>query len=252
MKVSIWFNKRKAELAGVLTILLIWQWASIKSGNILLPSPLETIYKMKNVISSPNFITAVSYTTLRGLAGFFISAIFGVGLGYSAGKVNVMEKFYQPGLNFIKATPVMSIIILLLIWFETTMIPVVVSFLVGFPIIYSNVLQGTKAIDQKLVEMAEVYGLSHKTIFIHVYIPAIAPYIFAGLNTTMGIGWKAVIAAEVLLQPKYSIGMGLISAKQYLDFGMVFSWTLVAIILSYFFERTLRGIECYLIRWKEC
>lgn len=252
MKVSIWFSKRNAEIAGVVTILLVWQLASLISGNMLLPSPFETVIKTKDVILSPRFINAVSFTTLRGLVGFLISAIFGVGLGYLSGRSSFFERFNRPTLNIIKATPVMSIIILLIIWFDTNIIPVVVSFLVSYPIVYSNVSQGTKAIDKNLVEMAEVYNLSHKNIFMHIYVPGIAPYILAGLSTAMGIGWKAVIAAEVLLQPRYSIGVGLITAKQNLDFGMVFAWTLVAILLSHFFEKLIRQSEHYLIRWRKC
>lgn len=252
MKVSIWLNKRKAEIMGITTILLVWQIASLTSGNALLPSPFETIVKTKDVILSSKFLNAVTFTTLRGLSGFFISAILGISLGYLSGRSRFFERFNRPSLNIIKATPVMSIIILLIIWFDSNVIPVVVSFLVSYPIVYSNVLQGTRAIDKNLVEMADVYNISHKNIFIHIYVPGVAPYILAGLSTAMGIGWKAVIAAEVLLQPRYSIGVGLIISKQNLDFAMVFSWTLVAVLLSHFFEKLIRQSEDYLIRWRKC
>lgn len=250
MKVFTFITRRKAEITGVLLILGSWQMASLISGNLLMPSPLETLVQTYKLLLTTTFIVTVVHTLIRGIAGFVLSAIAGVSMGYLAGRVRFFEGMSRPALNFMKATPVMSIIILMLIWFETGTIPVVVSFLVGYPIVYSNVMQGTRAVDWKLVEMAKVYNVTHSRVFLHIYIPAIIPYLLAGLNTAMGIGWKAVIAAEVLLQPRPSIGERLIHAKSGLDFVSVFAWTLIAVLLSYVFDKTFRILETSIVRWR--
>lgn len=249
MKIFTILTNKKAELSGVIVLLAIWQLGSLRSGNILLPSPLETFSNTLVILSDENFLTVVVHTVMRGLIGFVLSAFLGVLFGFSAGKIKFFEGFYNPLLNVIKATPVMSIIILLIIWFKTDTIPIVVSFLVGFPIVYGNVLAGTKNIDSRLIDMAKVYQVSYIRIFFQIYIPAITPYLFSGFNTAMSIGWKAVVAAEVLLQPRFSIGEQLMNAKSNLDFSLVFAWTLVAIVLSYIFDKMFRMMEKIMVRW---
>ncbi len=250
MKISTSLTNRKAEWTGVITLLCLWKAGSLISGNLLFPAPEETLVQTYALLSESHFLIIVGHTLLRGLAGFTLSAVTGIGMGYCAGRFAFFEGMNRPALNFVKATPVMSIIILMLIWFDTNTIPVVVSFLVSYPMVYSNVMQGTKAVDWKWIEMASVYNVSHIRIFLHIYIPAIMPYLLASLNTAMGIGWKAVIASEVLLQPRKSIGEQLMNAKSELDFVKVFAWTLVAIVLSYFFDKVFRTLESRLIRWQ--
>ena len=57
-----------------------------------------------------------------------------------------------------------------------------------------------------------------------------AIFLIAAISTSFGIGWKVVIAAEVLSQPKYAIGTSLQNSKLYLNIDEVFAWTIIAIL----------------------
>jgi NitT/TauT family transport system permease protein len=145
----------------------------------------------------------------------------------------------------------MSIILLALIWFGSELVPVFVVFLIAFPIMAINVIEGVKNIDVKLLEMAKVYNIRFVKRAKDIYFPSILPYMIAGTSNALGIGWKVAISAEVLSHPAFGVGTELYEAKIFLETGMVFAWTLVAIIVGFMLEKLLRILERKLQPWKE-
>jgi NitT/TauT family transport system permease protein len=65
----------------------------------------------------------------------------------------------------------------------------------------------------------------------------------------MGITWKVIIAAEILSQPRFSIGTNLIIAKIDLETAQVFAWTVVIILISFVFESLLNSLENKFRTW---
>ncbi len=64
-----------------------------------------------------------------------------------------------------------------------------------------------------------------------------APYIFAGILTSIGICWKGTIAAEVISVLNTSIGNEIYNGKIYLDIDAVFAWTIIIIACSLVIEK---------------
>ena len=73
-----------------------------------------------------------------------------------------------------------------------------------------------------------------------MYLPHCLPYFSAGALTSLGLAWKAGIAAEVLCTPNHSIGKQVYDAKVYMETAEVFAWTLVVILLSLALEKLLK------------
>lgn len=76
------------------------------------------------------------------------------------------------------------------------------------------------------------------------------PFIISGASSAMGIGWRAIIIGEVLSQPKYGIGTKMQSAQTYLNVEAVIAWTLIAIIISFAFEKIIRLYEKRVLKWR--
>lgn len=233
----------------VIALLLMWKLISLVVGaEILLPPPEIVLKELAILLGNGDFWISVLRTLGRGLMGFIISTGFGLFLAVLAGLSRRVEWVLQPVLVVVRSTPVMSIILLALIWFKTSMVPVFAAFLVAFPIIYGNVLQGMKSVDTRLLEMAEVFKIKQIEIVKGIRIPSLYSYFYAGLTTAMGITWKVIITAEVLSQPLYAVGTGLQEAKNYLETGKMFAWTMVAILISAAGEWLLREAD-KLIPW---
>jgi NitT/TauT family transport system permease protein len=250
MKISF-TSKQYVSFASVIFMLAIWKILALHfDSGFVLPSPEKTFFTTLSLFGDSNFLSIVGSSILRGLVGFVLSAVLGIGLGIIAGMYPHFNAFLRPILVTIRSTPVIALILLALIWFNPGSVPVFIAMLTMFPFICTNVTDGIKTVDHDLVEMAEFYKVSRVRIIMELYIPAIMPFIISGASSAMGFGWRAVITGEVLSQPKYGIGTLMQGAQTFLNIDAVIAWTILAVLISYGFEKAIRWSERKLIVWK--
>lgn len=235
MKVSIIKESRKIII--LIFWMLVWELCSLFINRpLLLPSPIEVVKVLVLLISKFYFWESVFSSVFRVIIGLFLSIGIGILLGVIAGLNKFIEELLEPLLVCIKATPVMSIIILALVWFRSSYVSIFTTILICFPIIYTNVLQGIKFVDIHLIQMANIYRVKTKYIIKNIYLPCIKHYIVSGVLMCLGLGWKVSVTSEVLSTPKYSIGLNLLNAKSTLETAELFAWTVVVVLLSFVFE----------------
>ncbi len=87
--------------------------------------------------------------------------------------------------------------------------------------------------------MSEIFEIKGIKKALYIYIPEVKSYFIAGLNLAIGMCWKAGIAAEVIGVPDGSIGEKLYLAKIQLDTADILAFTIVIIIVSIIFEKTI-------------
>jgi NitT/TauT family transport system permease protein len=251
MKNSITKKDSIFTLISFFLIIAIWKIISLSvSLEIILPSPEKTIISLFNLLKTKDFFLIILLSIERGLIGFIISLILGLLIGFFSGFNKIFNKIFEPVLVIIRSTPVMSVILIALIWFKSNNVPIFASFLMSFPIVCTNVKEGINNIDSRLINMAAIYKIKKRRIISEIYLPSIVPFLIAAISTSFGIGWKVIIAAEVLSQPKYAIGTSLQNSKLYLNIDEVFAWTIVAILIGYLFEKIIRLIEIKTVKWK--
>lgn len=244
-------SKRLISLASVITMLTIWKILSLHfNSDFILPSPEKTLVTTLGLFGESNFLATVGSTVMRGLIGFVLSGFLGILTGILAGMNRNFDAFIRPMLVTIRSTPIISIILLALIWLNPDTVPVFIGMLTMFPFICTNVADGMKSVDPDLVQMAAFYKISHRRIISEVYIPAITPFIISGASSAMGIGWRAIITGEVLSQPRYGIGMTMQNAQTFLNIDAVIAWTIVAVLISYIFEKAIRWSERKIVLWR--
>lgn len=250
MKISF-TSKQYVSLASVIFMLAVWKILAMHfDSDYVLPSPEKTLVTTLDLFADTGFLATVGTTILRGLAGFVLSGILGLGLGIMAGINPHFSNFLRPILVTIRSTPIIALILLALIWLSPGLVPVFIAMLTMFPFICTNVTDGIKNVDPDLVEMAEFYRIGKPRIIRELYIPAIMPFIISGASSGMGIGWRAIITGEVLSQPKYGIGTLMQAAQTFLNVDAVIAWTIVAVLVSYVFEKVIRWSERKLIVWR--
>lgn len=237
-------------LASAVVLLLLWKLLSLYMGSdILLPSPESAFAALIELSSEDHFVESLLYTIRRGLIGFILSAFAALVIGIAAGENRIVFNLLKPLLTVIKTVPVLSIVLLAIIWFNTENVPIFVCFLVVFPVISANVIEGIKNVDPQLIDMARIYRVGKKRILVQIYLPSLIPYLLAGLSTAAGVTWKAVIAAEVISMPRYAIGTGMQFAQIQLNTAELFAWTIVAIVISSVSEALILGLQ-YLLPWR--
>lgn len=240
MKISI--IKKSRKIAILIFWILIWELCSLFINQTLfLPSPFVVFKVLMSLIGDAYFWKSVFYSMARVILGLFLSIVIGIIIGIAAGLNKFIEELLNPLIICIKATPIMSIIILALVWFKSDYVSVFTTILTCFPIIYTNVLQGIKSVDIKLIQMANIYNVKKKYIIKDIYLPSIKHYIVSGILMCLGLGFKVSVSSEVLSTPKYSIGLNLLNSKSMLETAELFAWTIVVILLSFIFETVFKN-----------
>lgn len=239
-------GRTKKLLKAVLIVLilaLIWQAASMIVNNPLyIPPPADTLSMLVSLIATGDFWLDVAFTLYRVVLGLAISFVLGIALAYLASRIKALQTFLRPIVIAIKSTPVVSVIFLAIVWFNSSFVPVFSCVLLCFPVFYTNTLTGIKAIDKELLEMAAVFSVKHKRIITDISIPSVLPHVYSALSVCLGFSWKSVVAAEVLSSTQYSMGYNLYWSKLNLEITKLFAWTLAIIIISVVLEKGLKRL----------
>ncbi len=242
MKRSIMQNNSTGRLRlwAVAFWLALWQVLAMAiSQEILLASPLNVLKSLLALAVTPDFWAALGFSLLRIGGGFLIGCLSGAALAGLSGRFKVIRELVAPFTALVRAIPVASFVIVALIWVPSRNLALLISALIVWPVVYSNVLAGINAADPALNEMADVFHLSPLKRILLVLVPQIMPYFRAAVVTGMGLAWKSGVAAEVIGIPDGSIGERLYRAKIYLMTPELFAWTVALVALSIACEKLM-------------
>ncbi|MDR1566557.1 MAG: ABC transporter permease subunit [Treponema sp.] len=227
-------------LAGVAVLLLFWELASILFGSVLIfPGPLPVLKHFLRLFRDGRFLSSLVYSFVRVLAGIAVSVPVGVACGIAAGLDMRAGAVLKPFFQIVSATPVMSVILICFLFLGPERTPVFTAFLMVFPVMAANTIEGIRRTDPKLRELFAVYRMNRNEALRFLYIPSIAPFVLGGLRSSLSLCWKVVVAAEVLVQPARSLGAGMQQAKARLETPELFAWTAATVAAAAFTQGLL-------------
>ncbi len=244
-------RNRLFALLSFLLILLIWALMSVfTDSSLLLPGPGRVMTDLVSILTDYTFIQVVSFTFIRYVTGFLLALAASLIIGGIAGFSTTFYALFKPVLVVFRSVPVISFILLALIWFTNYSVPVFIAFITMFPIICMSIIDGIHQIDRQYFDLSYVFQISRRQQLKDVILPAIASFLFSGMATALGFGWRAVIIGEVLSQPDIGIGTEMQKAHIYLMISNLIAWTLIAVLISYVLDSLLRKAEKYIFKWK--
>ncbi len=207
------------------------------SNEILFVGPAAACRALIRLLGTREFYISIASTLTRIAAGFCSGACAGIALAVLSYRYRAVGELLEPFFMILKSTPVVSFVILLLIWAGNANLSLLVCFFVVIPILYLNTQSGLEAVDAKLLELAHVFNIPLPAQIRYIYIPALRPNLSGALSLSLGMSWKSGVAAEVIGQPLHTIGNALYRSKIFFETADVFAWTIVIIIMSWIFER---------------
>ena len=232
----------------------VWQLCALlvdrsmggRGNELLLPYPATVLAALTHLAGTGEFWESVLLSLLRVLAGLVV----GAGLGGLAAALTCAgawaDRLLSPAIRVVRAAPVASFILLVLLWTGRDQVPVVIVALMVLPVVWDSLSQGIRATDAQWLELARAYRFSRwKTVRL-IYLPGLRPHLSAALTTATGLAWKSGVAAEVLCLPSTALGTEVYQTKYYLEIPELFAWTGVAVALSLLLEHLLRRA---LARW---
>lgn len=173
-------NKGKIYVKKFIILLFwlgVWQILAMCVDNFLLVvTPLQALRALLTLAGQVEFWRSAFDSLWRIAFGFLLGAVLALLLAAISYRYPLAEEVLRPFMIFCKAVPVAVFAVLLLIWWGSSMLAVAICFLVVFPNIYLNTLEGLKSADRGLLEMAEVFRLPLGTQFFYIYRPALKPF----------------------------------------------------------------------------
>lgn len=237
-KKHVWL--KKALIA--LIYLAVWEAASLLVGReLLLPAPLATVRRLFELLAKGESWAYAGLSLLRIMSGYLLGVLAGVLLAVLTARSRFAESLLSPLRGVVKATPVTSFILLALLWLNSSLVPLFISFLMVLPMVWADTADAILHTDPRLVEMGRVFGLSRTKIVRKIYVPSVLPQFLAACTTSLGFAWKSGVAAEIIALPLRSIGYQLYEAKLRIETLDLFAWTLLVILMS-------MGLEWLLVR----
>lgn len=220
--------------------LALWAGLTFAANKpLLLPGPWAVLKRLLELAATAEFWATTARTLLRIGLGLLYAVPAGVLLAAATCRFRLLRELLSPLLIIVQSTPVASFILLLLIWLGRDTLPSVIVALMVLPVVWRNVSAGVEKTDIRLLELARIYKFSPGRTLHRIYAPSVAPYFFAAMRTSLGLAWKAGVAAEVLTVPKGSVGQMLYESKLYLETVDLFAWTVTVILCSLIIERLL-------------
>ncbi|MGI5962716.1 MAG: ABC transporter permease [Lawsonibacter sp.] len=216
-----------------------------RGNELLLPYPVTVLFALFSLAQDPHFWATIAASLSRILVGMIAGTALGCLLAPATSRWIWADRLLSPPIRVIRATPVASFILLILLWTHRGVVPAIIAGLMVLPVVWENLGRGIRETDPLLLEFAKAYRLSRWSTLRLIYLPSLRPYILSAVTTSMGLAWKSGVAAEVLCLPRPGIGTQIYNSKLYLEIPDLFAWTAVVVALSLLLERLLHR----LLRW---
>jgi len=239
------------RLALALIILAVWWLVSLTVQPYVLPRPDRVFARILQLSQTGDMTVNILTTLGRVCAGFAIAVAIGVPVGILLGSHRGLGSFFEPVLPVLNTVSSAIWAIFAIIWFGlSAMTPIFVVLMTAFPLIVTNVWQGTQAVNADYVELAQALRLSRLKTLTKIYLPSILPYFFSGARLAFGFGWRVSLVAETLGSSS-GVGYRLKQASDLIQMDQVFAWTIVQVAMMLAIEiGLLQPLERHLFRWR--
>ncbi|TFV70117.1 ABC transporter permease [Blastococcus sp. CT_GayMR19] len=237
--------------AGWVAMLLVWNVAAYYLPAGVLPSPLEVLIVMWEIVASGAFAANFFASVGKTFVGFLVAIAVGAPIGYLMGRYTYWRAFFHDGVTVAGTIPALTYAVLSLIIFGISDLgPILSVALVSVPYIAINVAEGVRGVDQSLVKMSQAFGRSPQQIRRDVFIPTLVPYIFAAIRMSFAVAWKVEALTEVFGGTN-GVGFQIRSEYQLFNIDGVLAWMCLFIVFMLIIERlVLRQFENRVLAWR--
>lgn len=238
--------------ASVVVLFIVWKALALAIGKeIILPSPERVLAEALALFPTHRFLSALWATFVRGLAAFGLSVLIGTSLGLVSGLRPSFESALAPLMTVIRATPVLALVLIALLWFPSGFVPIFSAVLMALPVMVTSAAEGSRAADVRLLEMSSLFRVRPRDVVFRLRLPSALPHILTGSKNALGLTWKVVVAGEILSQPAKALGTGMQESRVLLESSGVFAWAIAAILLcglsEWLLGRIAKKVSSYVV-----
>lgn len=230
-------NNLGSLLLGVIFIILIWHFSAIIINNdIVIPKIKSVLVSLINLLTDKKTYYIMILTILRLILIMGISFVISLILVAISIYSKHIQFFIKPMISFLRATPIVAIIIILLVILGNNKTPSIVTSFILIPLFYESLFIGINSIDKNIIDDVQTISNFSIKILFTIYIPLVFNEIITSLIQAFGLGLKSLVMSEFIAQPRNSIGYEILQNKLNLQMDYVFAWTIILILFVLIFE----------------
>lgn len=222
-----------------------------------IPGPVEVITEFFSrdpiwgvSLFSEEFHTNVYVSCRRIFIAFCVATGLGVPLGLFMGWSKKFKDYTFPILETLRPVPILAWVPLAIVMFAGFETPIIfLATLASFFVTTLNTLLGVQSIDESYFRAAGSLGSKKHHVFWHVVVPGAMPFIFTGLQISIGVAWFSLVAAEMI---SGDFGLGYMIIDSYMVNKYV-SMVMAMISLGFvgwFTSALVRMAGNYMMQWR--
>jgi NitT/TauT family transport system permease protein len=245
-----WLYSRRDQILVLLILLAGWQGLSLLLGVYWIGTPWGVAVRLYSGVLNGEILRHASYTLAEALAGFVIGGIPAAILPFLLRRFPIVTAILDPFMVGGYGSPKLALAPLFILWFGIGIESKIalVAFTVFF-IVYFSTLSGIRALDTKLVQMAEVLGASEANVARYIIFPGAVPHIFTGFRIAMPYSIGGAVVAELISANR---GLGYLIQLRSMNFDTtgVFVALVAVCIVVFLSNLIVNVVEKRLLRWR--
>jgi ABC-type nitrate/sulfonate/bicarbonate transport system permease component len=189
--------------------------------------------------------------SLRRIAIAFTAAtITGVPVGLLLGWSARFKQYVFPVFELLRPIPPLAWVPLAIVMFSGAETPVVfLTALASFYATTLNTMLGVESIDRAFLRAASCLGANRWQVFRHVVVPGAMPYIFTGLQISVGVAWFSLVAGE-MVSGQYGLGYIINTSYTMVRYPTIVIGMITLGVVGYATSAGVRIFGDYLMKWR--
>jgi ABC-type nitrate/sulfonate/bicarbonate transport system permease component len=233
--VELWKFPRFEKLPGMTVVAREW----------LSESPMYGLS-----LYTPDYYNHIWVSLRRVLIAFILATALGVPLGLALGWYPRFRDYIFPLFELLRPVPILAWVPISLIVFTGSETPVIfLTFLAAFFVTTLNTMLGVKSIDESYFRAADCLGASRTQVFFQVVVPGSLPFIFTGLQISIGVCWFSLVAAE-MVSGEYGLGYVINTAYAMIQYPTIAIGMITLGVIGYISSAIIRLIGRSLMEWR--
>jgi len=230
---------------------LLWEIASGRWIEPFLVSSPSRIFWALIAGFSDGELLQHTWVTFEEIAiGFPIGAISGIGLGYAFGRSRILAEIFEPIIVALNGIPRTALAPLFIVWLGIGLWSKVgVVFLLTFFLNFFNTYTGMRQMDHEYVDLASLMGVKGWKLSFKVIFPAISPYVFTGIRTSIPFAVIGAIVGEFVAATE-GVGFFIRMSAGIFKTADVFVGIIVLMIMVIVLDKIAEAVEKRALRWQ--
>ena len=117
-----------------------------------------------------------------------------------------------------------------------------------FPVLL-NAMQGTQNVDTTLVDTARTFGYRDLQIVRKIVLPAVIPYILAGMRIALGLGLILAVLSE-MMAGNDGLGFLIVDMQRAFKVRQMYAWLVILAVLGFVLNEIMVQAEQAMLKWR--